>query len=208
MNQSKDAIVARYNCVLFGKLSYFIRTLLLVQGHSHSFWGALSNDEFVLICSTVTSVFISSNTLGLIIVLSCLIIKWLNFTCFQSTFDSNISKLHSKYVKFLFDLKDIDLVTKNDCLKLLDKIKESLRKINYFKSIKSGIKSSSTFEPSTTNRCVICLDDKRTMCVLKPCCHIVLCYDCAVTIRELTLLCPCCRLPCYSCIPLNQTHKQ
>ena len=111
--------------------------------------------------------------------------------------------LHSKYVKFLFDLSDAAILSYDDCKELMSKLEETLRKVNRAKSfpVEEVPLHSSERDQEI---CVVCMEecgsgrDGRKMCKLNPCGHSILCSDCIKTIREMSLLCPCCRMPCYS----------
>ena len=234
--------VSAYNCVLFGKLSCFFRTLVLSQWKAHPFWSSFSNSEFVLTAASLTAVLTSSYLLRCLINICCLftiVVKLFNDSLvtiinkkmtFNQMSDSTVclldilsndeeeddvvhqklKVLHSRYVKFIFDLSDADLLSQDDSRALLTKLGIALKKVTDAKNSISPELSTLSSGPA---KCVICLDECGTdentkgMCTLEPCGHTVLCSDCAVTVREMSLLCPCCRIPCYSCIQQGQHHQ-
>ena len=228
LSDGEDSLlIVGFNCVMFGKLSCFLRALLLAQKQSRPLWNSLSETDFILTTITLTTAFTDTPVLHVIVLLCSFVIsifpvlKSFIHHCFSHCLvddddddDGNDKKiLKSRYVKFVFDLSDSDLLSRNDCHVLLSKLGTALQKIHQAKSL---LMASREMESDPVpERCVICMEEfndginasTTTMCVLQPCGHVVLCSECAITIRQLSLLCPCCRLPCYSCSPYHR-HKE
>ena len=188
-------LVALFNCVVFGKLSCLVRCVFLQPPAArHPLWHALGSPEYALVSATLTAAFTASRAIRAIVVLATVLAAAVLVAVPQPRDVHADPRLHARYTKLVWDLADADVLTRRDCVHVLAKLDSALCKVRAARQ-QHPVDTHEGADGRGT--CVVCMD--AAACgALQPCGHAVLCRACASPVRATTLLCPCCRLPCFA----------
>lgn len=198
------ALVGLFNCIVFGKLSCFVRCVFLLPPDcGHPLWHALGSPEYALVSTTLTAAFTASRVLRAAVVLAAVLAAVVLLAVPQPRAAPAPPVLHARCTKLVWDLADADVLTRGDCVRVLAKLDAALRKVRAARQQRpahgTGTEGGGT--------CVVCMDAPACG-TLQPCGHAVLCRACAETVRATTLLCPCCRLPCFAGVTTEPAGEQ
>ena len=195
-------VVDLYNCVVFGKLACFVRCVLLLPPDTpHPLWHALGSPEHALVCTTLTAAFTVHPVLRAFVVLSAALTAIVLLAKPQRA--PAPPALHSRCTKLVWDLNGVDALSPQDCAHVVTRIDSALVKVRAARAMRPETVAQ---ENSSGGTCVVCMDAPACG-TLQPCGHAVLCRDCAAAVRATSLLCPCCRLPCFADVDVVDANK-